>query len=93
MTAMDKQSLIFESAMAIRIGVHPTGGEPVQHVIHVASQVSRMTTVCEVPTKSNLGPCSWDEVLTPDDRAAQPSSWAASFLLQQTTFKQGETIQ
>jgi hypothetical protein len=30
-----------------------------------------MTTIYEVPTKSKLGPCSWDAVLAPSD--AQPS--------------------
>jgi hypothetical protein len=81
----DKWSLISESVAAIQIGVHPIGEEPDQHVICVDSQVSRMTTVHEVPTKSNLGHCSQDEVLAPSDRPAQPSSWAVSFSLQQTT--------
>jgi hypothetical protein len=31
----------------------------------LASWISRTTTVCEVPTKSKLGPYSRDEVLAP----------------------------
>jgi hypothetical protein len=46
-----------------------------------------------VPTKSNLGPCSQDEVLAPTDRPVQLSSWAASFSLQQTASKHGGTHQ
>jgi hypothetical protein len=47
----------------IQIGVHPTGEEPNQHIVHLASRVSRMKTICEVPTMLKLGPCSRDEVL------------------------------
>jgi hypothetical protein len=65
MTTTDKWSLISESVTVIRLGVHPAGEEPDQYVVRVASQVSHTTTVCEVPTKSNLGPCSQDEVLAP----------------------------
>jgi hypothetical protein len=65
MTAMSKQSLIFESVTVIQIGVHPVRKEPDQHVICVASRVSRTTTVHEVPTKSNLSPSSQDEVFAP----------------------------
>jgi hypothetical protein len=42
----------------IRIGVHPTGEEPDQHVVHMAPRVSHTTTVREVPTKSKSGLCS-----------------------------------
>jgi hypothetical protein len=49
----------------IRIGVHPAGEEPDQHVIRLASRVTHMTTVREVPTKSKLSPCAQDEVLAP----------------------------
>jgi hypothetical protein len=78
---------MFEGVVVIRIGVHPTGEEPDRHIIRVAPRVSQMTTVCEVPTKLNLGPCSRDEVLAPSNHPAQPSSWAVSFSLQQTTLK------
>jgi hypothetical protein len=54
----DKRVLISESVMTIQIGVHHVGEEPDQHVVRLASQVSRTTTICEVPTKANLGPCS-----------------------------------
>jgi hypothetical protein len=67
--------------MMIRIGVYPTGEEPDQHIIRLASRVSYMTTVREVPTKSKLGPYYQDEVLAPNDRPARPSSCAASFSL------------
>jgi hypothetical protein len=53
--------------MAIRISVHPTGEEPDQHIVCVAPEVSRMTTVYKVPTKSKSGPCSRCEVLAPSD--------------------------
>jgi hypothetical protein len=66
----------------IRIGVHPTGEEPDQHVILVATWVSRTTTVRKVPTRSKSGLCSRDEVLAPSDRPARLSSWTASFSLQ-----------
>jgi hypothetical protein len=69
---MDKRSLISESVVAIRIGVHPVGEEPDQHVVRAASRVSRMTTVCEVPTKSKSGLCSRDEVLAPNDHPTRP---------------------
>jgi hypothetical protein len=49
----------------IRIGVHPTGEEPDQHVVRLASRVSHTTTVREVPTKSKLSLCTQDEVLAP----------------------------
>jgi hypothetical protein len=75
----DKRPLISESLAAIWIGVHPAGEEPDQHIIHVATHVSRMTTIHEVPTKSNLGPCSQDEVLACSDRTTLPSSLVALF--------------
>jgi hypothetical protein len=64
----DKWSLISESVTTIQICVHPTGKEPDPHVVRLASQVTRTSTVREVPTKSNLGPYSQDEILAP----AQP---------------------
>jgi hypothetical protein len=67
MTATDKQSLISKSVMVTRIDTHPVGEEPDQHAVRVTPGVSRTTTVCEVPTKSKLGLCSWDEVLAPSD--------------------------
>jgi hypothetical protein len=76
----------------IQISVHPAEEEPDLHVVLVAPRISRMTTVREVPTKSNLDPYSRDEVLGPNDRPARPSSWVASFSLQQTILKQGGTI-
>jgi hypothetical protein len=82
MRATDKQPLISESVMVTRIDIHHIGEEPNQHVIHVAPMVSRTTTIREVSTKSKSVPCSWDEVLAPSDRSAQPLSWAASFSLQ-----------
>jgi hypothetical protein len=87
MIATSKRSLISESVAVIRIGVHPAGEEPNQHVVRVASLVSRATTIREVPTKSNLGPYSRDEVLAPSDHPVRPSSWAASFSLQHATLK------
>jgi hypothetical protein len=87
-----KRSLISEGVAVIRIGVQPAGKEPDQYVVRLASRVSHMTTVRKVPTKSKLGPCSRDEVLAPSDRPARPSSWAATFSLQQTTSKQGGMI-
>jgi hypothetical protein len=51
-----------------------------------------MTIVHEVPTKLKLGLYSQDEVLSPNDRPAQPSSLATSFSLQQIISKQGGTI-
>jgi hypothetical protein len=86
---MSKRSLISETVMVIRIDVHPIGEEPDQHNICAAPWVSHTTTIREVPTKSNSGLCSWDEVLGPSDRLIQPSSWVASLSLQQTTSKQG----
>jgi hypothetical protein len=71
---MDKQSLIFESVVVIRFSVHPAEEEPDQHVIRVASQVSRTATIREVPTKSKSGLCSQDEVLALSDRPTQLSS-------------------
>jgi hypothetical protein len=85
MTAIDNWSLISESVMVIRTDIHPAREEPDQHIICVAPRVSRMATVREVPTKSKSGLCSWDEILATSDRLTQPSSWAASFSLQQTT--------
>jgi hypothetical protein len=79
--------------MTIRIGVHPTGKEPDQQIVRLASWVSRTTTICEVPTKSKLGPYFWDEALASSDRPARPSSWVVSFSLKQTTSKHGGTIQ
>jgi hypothetical protein len=92
MTATSKQSLISETVMVIQIIVHPIGEEPDQQVIRLASRVSHTATVYEVPTKSKLGPCFQDQVLTPSDCPARPSSWAASFSLQQTNLKQGGMI-
>jgi hypothetical protein len=65
MTTTDKRSLISESVMVTRIHIHPAGEEPDQHAIRTTLRVSRLTSVCEVPTKSKLGPFSWDEVLAP----------------------------
>jgi hypothetical protein len=79
--------------VVIQIGVHPAGEESDQHVVRLPSRVSRTTTVREVRTKSKLGSCSQDEVLSLSDRLARPSSWAASFALQQNTLKQGGMIQ
>jgi hypothetical protein len=93
MTPTSKRSLISECVTMIRIDIHPKGEEPDQHIVCLASRVSCTTTICEVPTKSKLGPCSRDEVLAPSDHPAWPSSWAASFSLQQTTSKLGGTIQ
>jgi hypothetical protein len=69
MTTMDKRSLRSESVTVIQIDIHPAGEEPDQHVIRVTPppRVLRMTTICEVPTKSKLDPCSRDEILTPSD--------------------------
>jgi hypothetical protein len=64
---MDKRPLISESVALTRIDIHPTGEEPDPHVVHVASRVSRTTTIGEVPTKLKLAPCSRDEVLAPSD--------------------------
>jgi hypothetical protein len=89
---MSKWSLISESVVVIRIGVHPIGEEPDQHIVRMAPWVSRMTTVSKVPTKLKSAPCSQDEVLAPSDRPTRPSSWAASFSLQQTTLKQGGAV-
>jgi hypothetical protein len=75
MTATDKQPLISESVKVTRIDIHLVGEEPDQHVVRVTHGISRMTTVCEVPTKLKLGLCSCDEVLAPGDRPARPSSW------------------
>jgi hypothetical protein len=70
----------------------PCRGRTWQHVVRMASRVSRTTIICEVPTKSNMGPCSWDEVLATSNRPTRPSSWATSFSLQQTTLKQGGAV-
>jgi hypothetical protein len=40
-----KQSLISESIVVIQIGVHYVREEPDQHVVRLASRVSRTTTV------------------------------------------------
>jgi hypothetical protein len=87
MTAADKRSPISDSVTVIRISVHPAAKEPNQHVIRMTPGVSRTTTIREVPTKSKLGLCSWDEALAPSDHLARLSSWAVSFSLQQTTLK------
>jgi hypothetical protein len=63
MTATDKRPLISKSVTAIRVNVHHVREKPDRHVIRVAPWVSHKTTVCEVPTKSKSGLCSWDEVL------------------------------
>jgi hypothetical protein len=52
MTATDKQLLISESVAVIRIDIHSVGEEPDQHVMRLASRVSRTTTVREVPMSS-----------------------------------------
>jgi hypothetical protein len=67
MTAMNKRPLISESVMMTQIDIYPTEEEPDQHVVRTAFGVLRMTTIHKVPTKSKLGPCSWDEVLPPSD--------------------------
>jgi hypothetical protein len=72
MTEMNKQPLISESVVVTRIGIHPTGKEPDQHIIRMAPGVSCTTTVREVPTKSKSGLCSRDEVLAPSN--ARPDS-------------------
>jgi hypothetical protein len=64
---MDKQPLISESVVATQIDIHPAREEPDQHVVRVTPGVSRTTTVCELPTKSKSGLCSWDEVLDSSD--------------------------
>jgi hypothetical protein len=65
---------IQESVAMIRISVHLAGEESDQHIIRLASRVSRMITVCEVPTKLKSRLCSQDEVLAPNDCPAWPSS-------------------
>jgi hypothetical protein len=65
MFATDKRPLISKSVVVTRIEIHPTGEEPDRHVVRAARGVSHTTTTCGVPTKSNLGLCSWDEVLAP----------------------------
>jgi hypothetical protein len=67
----DKQTLISESVTSIRIDIHHVGEELDRHVIRMATGVSRMTTIGEVPTKSKSDLCSCDEVLAPSD--ARPS--------------------
>jgi hypothetical protein len=74
MTAMSKQSLIFESVAVIQIDIRPTLKEPDQYIIRVASRASRTTTVNKVPIRLKLGLCSRDEVLAHSDRLARPSS-------------------
>jgi hypothetical protein len=63
-----------ESVIAIQISVYPVREEPDRQIVRMAPWVSRTTTIHEVPTKSNLGPCSRDEVLAPSDRPARPLS-------------------
>jgi hypothetical protein len=91
MTGTNKRSLISESVMMIQIDVHPAGDEPDQHNVRLASWVSRMTTVRESVLSQAWAPApemkSW-----PPGSSGWPSSWAASFSLQQTTFKQGGTV-
>jgi hypothetical protein len=78
MTTTDKMSLIIKSVMTTQIDIHPAGEEPDQHAVRTTHRVPRTTTICEVPTKSKLVPCSWVK------------SWLlASFPLQQTSLKQG----
>jgi hypothetical protein len=60
--------------MLIQIGIQLAGEEPNRHVIRVAPRVSRTTTVCKVPTKLKLDPCSRDEILAPSDHLTGPSS-------------------
>jgi hypothetical protein len=67
MVAIDKRPLISESVAVTRIEIHPAGEEPNQHIVRVTPEVSHTTTICEVPTKSKLSPCSWDEVLASSD--------------------------
>jgi hypothetical protein len=81
MTTMSKRSLISESIVTIRIGVHSVGEEPEQHVIRLAPWVSHTTTLRKVPTRSKSGLCSRDEILIPTDHLARPSSWATSVSL------------
>jgi hypothetical protein len=57
--------------MVIQIGVHPTRKQPDQHIVHVTPGVSHTITIHEVPTKSKLGPCTWDDVMAPSH--TQPS--------------------
>jgi hypothetical protein len=71
---MDNRPLISESVVVIQIDIHPVGEEPDRHVVRVAPGVSCMTTVHEIPTKLNLGPCSRNKVLAPSDSPTQPSS-------------------
>jgi hypothetical protein len=56
--------------MVTRIDIHPIGEEPDRHIVRVAPEVSRMTTIGKVPTKLKSGLCSWDEILAPTN--AQP---------------------
>jgi hypothetical protein len=73
--------------MVIQIGVHAVGEEPDQHIVRVTPRVLCTINICKLPTKLKSDPYSKDEVLAPSDRPAHPSSWAASFSLQQTTSK------
>jgi hypothetical protein len=81
MTATSNRPLRFESIAAIRIGVRPTGEKHDQYVVCTTPRVSRTTTFCEVSTISKLGLYCRDEILVPNDRLTQPSSWATSFSL------------
>jgi hypothetical protein len=45
----------------------PHRGRTWQHVVRATLEVTRTTTISEVPTKSKLGPDSRDEVLAPSD--------------------------
>jgi hypothetical protein len=76
----------------IQIGVHAVGEEPDEHIVRVAPWVSCTMNIRKLPTKLKSGPYTKDEVLAPSDRPAHPSSWAASFSLQQTTLKQGRSV-
>jgi hypothetical protein len=63
----------------IQIGVHLIGEELDQHIIRLAPQVSRMTIVCEVPTKLKLAPAprmkSWPlEIVRLDRHPGLPHS-------------------
>jgi hypothetical protein len=75
MIVIDKRTLISRSVMVIRIDIHHVGEEPDQHVIRVTPGVLHTTTVCEVPTKSKSGLCSWDEALAASDARPSHHAW------------------
>jgi hypothetical protein len=50
MTSTDKCSLISESIAVTQIDIHTAGEEPHQHTVCATPNVSRTTTICEVPT-------------------------------------------